>query len=63
MRVFLFFNTYTVRGIGLGNGHMRIVLPDGVELTHEVIMDIERQTKERHGYDTFIITGSMELDA
>jgi hypothetical protein len=62
MRVFLFFNAFSTPQ-GQGYGHVRVTLPEDMKMTHEVILQVERQTKAKEGYLAFTVTSFQELEA
>jgi hypothetical protein len=63
MRVFLFFNVFSIPGQGVGNGHVRITVPEGVKITHELVLSVERQCMASGTYASFVVTGWQELEA
>ena len=64
MRVYLFFNVFTVPGVlGQGFGHTRVRLPEGQQLTQDVVMGVEAQVKRDEGYSMFMVTNIVQIDA
>lgn len=63
MRKFLFFNMYSVRGVGMGSGHMTVSLAEGQLLTQDVVLEVERQAKAANPeYASFTVTNIVPLE-